>query len=471
MKKIYIWWEWINTGNFIDIIYPFSWKKIDEVCVAWEEHVEMAIKKAEKWLIKTKKLEPWQRSKILQNIVFDLKTKKEDFAKTLVLENWKTITEARSEMDRCISTYEIAIWETERISWEYNNLAINNMSTHRHAIVKKFPIWIIAWIAPFNFPMNLSAHKIAPAIATWCPIILKPSSKTPLTALMLASIIEKSWWPKAAFSVVVCYRIVWQKLVEDDRINLLSFTWSPNVWWEMKNKAWKKKVVLELGWNAWVIIDKKIDDWDWLINRLSLWAFYQAGQSCISVQKIYVHKSIYEELKEKLITKIKTMKVWDPVDIKSDIWWLIDNKNRIRLWNWINKAIENWATCPIWNKWDWTILYPTLLENVSNSTEISKEEAFWPVAILYKYSDFDKVLKEINKSKYWLQVWIFSKNIDKIWKLFEEAEVWWVIQNDIPSFRSDAMPYWWIKDSWFWREGVKYAMMDMLEEKVLVLNV
>lgn len=470
MKKIYLAWEWIDTKNYLDVVYPYNWEVFDQVSLAWESEINLAIEKAEIWFEKTKKLSPYERQEILKFIIEELKKQKEEFAKLLVLENWKTIKEARGEMERCISVFEIAVWETTRIYWEYSDLAVNSMSLWRHSLVKLFPIWIVSWIVPFNFPMNLAAHKIAPALAVCCPIIIKPASSTPLSMLKFAEIIEKSGWPKEAFSVVPATREDWQILVEDDRIKLLSFTGSPHVGWKMKNESWKKKVVLELGWNAWVIIDKNYENIDWLIDRLVIWWFYQAGQSCISVQKIFIHEDSYEFIKDKLVEKLKTLKVWDPMKEETFIWWIIDEKNRARLWKWIDEAIESWATCPIWNKWEWTILEPTLLENVWDSENISKEEAFWPVAVLYKFSSIDEAIGMVNNSKFWLQVWIFSKNIDTIWKVFDEVEVWWVIQNDVPSFRVDSMPYWWLKDSWLWREWVKYAMKDMLEEKVLVLK-
>ena len=470
MKKIYLAWSWIDTENYLDIIYPYTWETFDKVCLAWKKEINEAIEKAWAWFEKTRRLSPYERAEILKYIVSELTKQKEEFAKLLVMENWKTIKEARGEMDRCISTFEIAIWEATRIYWEYSDLWVNSMSVWRQWIVKYFPIWVIAWIVPFNFPMNLAAHKIAPAITTWCPIIIKPASSTPLSMLKFAEIIEKSQWPKEAFSVLPASREDGQILVEDERIKLLSFTGSPHVWWKMKEQAWKKKVVLELGWNAWVIIDQDYESMDWLIDRLTIGWFYQAGQSCISVQKIFIHETMYDLVKNKLIEKLKTLKTWDPMNEETFIGWIIDKKNRDRLWKWIKEAIESGATCPIWNKWDWTILEPTLLENVSDNQNISKEEAFWPVAVMYKFSGIDEAIKMVNNSKFWLQVWIFSKNIDTIRKVFEEVEVWGVIQNDVPSFRVDSMPYGWVKDSWLWREWIKYAMKDMLEEKILVLK-
>ena len=239
----------------------------------------------------------------------------------------------------------------------------------------------------------------------------------------------------------------------------------------MKEKAGKKKVVLELGGNASVIVDKDVEDWDWVINRIAMGAFYQAGQSCISVQKIYAHESIYESLKEKLILKVQSLIVGDPRAESTDIGGLIDHKNRQRLGDWIGTALLCGATCLTGNTGDGVILTPTLLEHVPDGADISREEAFGPVAIMYPFSDFTETIRAINASKFGLQVGIFSKNIDRIWQLFEEAEVGGVIQNDVPSFRVDSMPYGGLKDSGLGREGIRYAMQDMLEDKILVLKV
>lgn len=470
MKKLYIWWEWVDSWKYLDVDFPYNWEKIDTISLARDEDIDSSIEKALESFKQTSKMEPFQRADILRFIVKELEIQKEDFSKLLMLENWKTINEARLEIERTIVTFRIAIWEAERIYGESYDLWVSPLSAWRFGIVKKFPAWVVAWITPFNFPMNLSAHKIAPAIATGCPIIIKPASATPLTMLKLAEIIEKSDLSKWAFSVVPCDRHTWQKLVEDDRISVLSFTWSPFVWWKMKAEAWRKKTVLELWWNAWLIVDKDVENWDFVISRSVMWAYYQAGQTCISVQRIFVHSSIYDEFKAKFIKAIEEFKPWDPRLEETKMGSIIDQKNRDRLWEWINEAIEKWAKLLTWNKWEWTILEATLLENVPKNCELWVEEAFWAVASIEKFDNFDEVIEKVNDSKFGLQVWVFSKNIDNIMNCFNNIEVWWVIQNDVPSFRADMMPYWWVKDSGLWREGIKYAMEDMLEEKILVLK-
>jgi len=470
MQKIYVWWEWVDTGVYFDVEYPFDKTSVATISKAREEDVEEAIKKAEKAFIETKKLSPYERANILRDIVRKIWERHEEFARALTLENWKTINEARLEVSRTIVTFEIAIWEAERIAWEVTDLWVSPLSEWRLWIVRKFPAWIVAGITPFNFPMNLAAHKIAPAIATGSPIIIKPATMTPISMLMLAEVIESTDLPKWAFSVVPCDRWTWQKLVEDDRIAVLSFTGSPHVWWKMKKDAGKKKVVLELWGNAAVIIDKNIEDWDYVLDRTLMWAYYQAGQSCISVQRIIVHKDIKEEFTKRFIEKIKTLKSWNPKEETTTLWPIIDEKNKQRLVSWVNEAVEKWATLLTWWNWEWNILEATLLDNVPKDCELAIEEAFWAVAYLEEFETIDEAIQIVNDSKFGLQVWIFSDSLKDTMKIFEEAEVWGIIQNDVPSFRADAMPYWWIKDSGLWREWIKYAMEDMLEEKVLVIK-
>lgn len=470
MKKIYVWWEWIDSWVYFDVLYPYDDSKVETVSSARVEDIELAITKAQDAFKETKVMPPYKRANVLREIVAKMKDRHEEFAEALTKENWKTISEARLEVSRAIVTFEIAIWEAERIAWEVNDLWVSNLSEWRLWIVRKFPAGIVAWITPFNFPLNLAAHKIAPAIATWCPIIIKPATATPLSMLMLAEIIEETELPKWAFSVVPCDRHTWQILVEDDRIAVLSFTWSPHVWWKMKKDAGRKKVVLELWGNAAAIIDKNVSNWEYVLDRTLMWAYYQAGQSCISVQRILVHEDIKEEFTERFIKKINTLKAWDPKEESTTLWPIIDSKNKDRLLEWVDEAVSKGAKLLTWGKANFNTLEATLLENVPKDSELWVEEAFWAVAYIETFKDIDEAISKVNDSKFGLQVGIFSDSISDVMKVFEKCEVWWVIQNDVPSFRADAMPYWWVKDSWLWREWIKYAMEDMLEEKVLVIK-
>lgn len=327
----------------IDVKFPFDDSVVATVALAQPADIDSATCGAQESLSETTKLQPYERAEILSFIADEIEKQHEAFSQLLTQENGKTIRESRIEISRTIGTFRIAAGEAERVYGESYDLAVNPLASHRHAIVKKFPVGVVAGIAPFNFPMNLAAHKIAPAIATGCPIIVKPASATPLTLLKLAHIIEQSQWPKKAFSVVPCSRQVGQQLVEDDRIALLSFTGSPMVGWKMKSQAGKKKVVLELGGNAAVIVDKDVKDWDYVMSRCVIGAFFQAGQVCISVQRIYVHEDIFDTFKEKLLQAVKQLHVGDPRDEQVDMGGMIDQKNADRISDWIQEALDSGA--------------------------------------------------------------------------------------------------------------------------------
>lgn len=470
IQQFYIWGEWTDSNNQISILHPYDGHEVGQVYMAESKHIDQAILSAHQYLSDTKKLSPYEKVEILDFIVKELTAQAEEFAQLLMLENGKTIKEARLEVDRTISTFRIARAEAERIDGDSFDLWATKYSKGHYGIVKKFPIWVVVGIVPFNFPLNLWAHKIAPALATWCPIIIKPATQTSLSMIKFAKIIERSWRPKGAFSVIPCDRVVWQQLVEDDRIALLSFTWSPEVGRKMKSQSGKKKVVLELWGNAWVIIDDTEQDTDHIVSRIITGAYYQAGQVCISVQRIYIHSKYYDTIKFKLVSVIGNMKIGDPSQEDTDMWSVIDQKNTDRLVSWIDQAVSDWANCLIWGKAKGTLLAPTLLENVNWDMDIVSQEAFWPVAVLYKFDTIDQVIDMVNDSKFGLQVGIFSKDINHVWQVFDQVEVWWVIHDDVPSFRSDSMPYGGVKDSWLGREGVRYAMQDMLEDKVLVIK-
>lgn len=470
IQKFYIWGEWIESESHISISHPYDGHEVGQVYMAESYHIDKAIDIANVSLTDTKKLSPYEKVEILDFIVKELTIQSEEFARLVMLENGKTIKEARLEVDRTISTFRIARAEAERIDGDSFDLWATKYSKGRYGIVKKFPIWVVAGIVPFNFPLNLWAHKIAPAFAAWCPIIIKPATQTSLSMLLFAKIVERSGWPKGAFSVIPCDRTIWQQLVEDDRIALLSFTGSPEVGRKMKSQAGKKKVVLELWGNAWVIVDDTDQDIDYIVSRIITWAYYQAGQVCISIQRIYCHTKYYDTLRSKLISKIWDMKIGDPSNETTDMWSMIDQKNTDRLISWIDQAVTSGAKCLIWGKSKGTLLEPTLLENVTWDMDIVTQEAFGPVAVLYRFDTIEEVINMVNDSRFGLQVGIFSKDINHVRQVFDQVDVWWVIHDDVPSFRSDSMPYGGVKDSWLGREGVRYAMQDMLEDKVLVIK-
>jgi acyl-CoA reductase-like NAD-dependent aldehyde dehydrogenase len=334
---------------------------------------------------------------------------------------------------------------------------------------KRVPIGPCSFISPFNFPLNLAAHKIAPALAVGCPFVMKPASRTPLGALIIGEVLAETDLPKGAFSILPATRDGSDLFTTDDRLKLLSFTGSPEVGWALKAKAGKKKVVLELGGNAAVIVDADADLED-AATRIIFGAFYQSGQSCIGVQRIIVHESLYDRLKDILVTKAKALVAGDPREEDTFIGPMIDVKEATRLESWIEEAVGAGATLLCGGKRDGAMLDATLLENVPRGLKLRDEEAFGPVAILSKFSDFRAALDEVNDSRFGLQAGIFSRDIHKAMAAWDELEVGGILINDVPSYRVDNMPYGGVKDSGLGREGVRFAMEDMTEIRNLVIR-
>lgn len=472
MKRAYLAGEWVDTGQSLDVINPFSGEIVDSVAECGPEEVNLALDKAVAAQEKTRHLEPYQRAAALAAVRDGIGARNDEFVQTLSRENGKTLAESQLEVTRAIATFDIAVGEATRIQGEAYDLGINALSAGRRALIRHYPIGVVSAIAPFNFPLNLAIHKIAPAMAAGCPVVLKPASKTPLTALMLAEIIQKSGWPQEAFSVLPCNRSAGQTLVSDERIKLLSFTGSPEVGWKMKQEAGKKKVVLELGGNAGLIIDKDVRDWDWLINRAIVGAFYQCGQVCISVQRIFLHSAIIGEFRARFKIAAKSLQQGDPLDARTTLGPLIDRASRNRLQSWIQEALDKGAELVSGNSiapiGQGNSMAATILEEVDPTCQISTEEAFGPVVTLTPVDTMDEAFHRVNESRFGLQCGLFTNDFDTVMRAFDTLEVGGIIHNDVPSFRVDSMPYGGVKDSGLGREGIKYAMADMLEERLLV---
>ena len=472
MRKAYLAGQWVDTGHPLTVFNPYNGEPVANVAQCGEEEIDRAITAAVAALPTTRRLEPYQRAAALTFVRDGIASQKETFAHTLSLENGKTLAESRLEVARSIATFDIAIGEASRVYGEAYDLGINPLGAGRRALIRRYPIGVVAAIAPFNFPLNLAIHKIAPAMAAGCPVILKPASKTPLTALLLAEIIQKSGWPTGAFSVLPCNRAAGQKLVTDDRINLLSFTGSPEVGWQMKREAGKKRVVLELGGNAGLIVDRDVRDWDWLINRALLGAFYQCGQVCISVQRIFLHQDIIGEFRARFKKGTEGLVAGDPLAEGTTLGPLIDTANRQRLQTWIGEALEQGATLITGNTiapvGQGNSLAATILEEVDPRNRVLAEEAFGPIVTLIPVESMGEAFDQANDSRFGLQCGIFTNDFNTVIQAMDRLEVGGVIHDDVPSFRVDNMPYGGLKDSGLGREGVKYAMADMLEERVLV---
>jgi acyl-CoA reductase-like NAD-dependent aldehyde dehydrogenase len=431
--------------------------------------IDQAIEAAEHATKAMQAFPAYKRQEVLNHCVKRFEERFEEIAMALCLEAGKPIKDSRGEVTRLIDTFRIAAEEAVRIGGEVVPMDITPRAKGYTGMWKRVPIGPCSFISPFNFPLNLAAHKVAPAIAAGCPFILKPASLTPIGALIIGEILAETDLPEGAFSILPCHRDGADLFTTDDRLKLLSFTGSPDVGWQLKAKAGKKPVVLELGGNAACLVDEGTDVDD-AVARIVFGAYYQSGQSCISVQRIIVHESLYDEVKEKLTKAVNALVHGDPRDENTFIGPMISEKEATRLHNWVIDAVEKGAKVLCGGQRDGAMLDATLLENVDSHLDVNQQEAFGPVAILSKFTDFDKALEAINDSMFGLQAGLFTKDIYKIQKAWDELEVGGVVIGDVPSYRVDHMPYGGVKDSGLGREGVRYAIEDMTELRMLVIR-
>ncbi|NBX93944.1 MAG: aldehyde dehydrogenase family protein [Proteobacteria bacterium] len=455
--------------EFLPVIDKFSQNPIAQVSVATPEDIEKGISLACQAAPVLAKMSSYERRDILEFCVLKFKEQEKEFAELLCLEVGKPIKDARIEVARFIDTFRIAAEEVGRLYGEIMPLDRTARGKNYQGFSKRFPIGPCSFISPFNFPLNLTAHKIAPALAVGCPFVLKPATRTPLTALKIGEILSGASLPSGAFSILPCPRNGADLFTSDDRIKLLSFTGSPSVGWDLRAKAGKKKVVLELGGNAACIVDETahVDD---CVQRILIGAFSQSGQSCISVQRILIHKTIYSEVREKLIKATQLLRSGDPKSESTDIGPLISETDANRLESWIHQAQKRGASVLCGGKRTGAVLDATLLENVPVDEPLCAEEAFGPVAVITSFSSFSECLQVANNSRFGLQAGVFTQNIDHALKAWNELEVGGVIINDIPSWRADCMPYGGVKDSGMGREGVRFAMEDMTEPRLMVVR-
>jgi acyl-CoA reductase-like NAD-dependent aldehyde dehydrogenase len=411
----------------------------------------------------------YERQAVLQHCVDRFKERQEELAYALCVEAGKPIRDSEGEVARLLDTFRIAAEESVRMTGEVQPLDISPRAKGYQGMWKRVPIGPCSFISPFNFPLNLAAHKIAPAIAVGCPFVMKPASRTPLGAIIMGEVLAETDLPKGAFSILPAHREGADLFTTDERLKLLSFTGSPEVGWDLKARAGKKKVVLELGGNAAVIVDRDAD-LDDALERVIFGAFYQSGQSCIGVQRILVHADVYDEFRAMLVRKTKTLVAGDPKDRDVFIGPMIDVREAQRLDNWIEEAVEKGAKLLCGGKRDGAMLEATLLEDVDPSTRLNAEEAFGPVAFLIRFTDFSAALDIVNDSRFGLQAGIFTRDLFKALDAWDRLEVGGVVINDVPSYRVDNMPYGGVKDSGLGREGVRFAMEDMTEIRNLVIR-
>ena len=431
--------------------------------------VAQAIGAAQEAFAATRRMPAFQRQAVLSHAVERVTQRQSELAEALAIEAGKPIRDARGEVTRLIDTFRIAAEEAVRIAGEWLPLDISPRAAGYQAIVRRFPLGPCALITPFNFPMNLVAHKVAPAIAAGCPWVLKPASATPVGALILGEILAETKLPPGAFSIVPCSAADAEPLVTDERIKLLSFTGSPEVGWSLKARAGQKRVTLELGGNAACIVDRDAD-LDFAAERITSGAFYQSGQSCISVQRIIAHRAIYEALKARLIERATKLKAGDPLDEQTFLGPLITEADALRIEQWVGEAVVAGARVLCGGHRDGVFYEATYLENVDPRQKISCIEVFGPVATIQPFYEFADAVRIANDSRYGLQCGVFTQDLRHAFYAYEELDVGGVIVNDIPSFRVDNMPYGGVKHSGQGREGVRYAIEEMTERKLLVLN-
>ncbi len=430
----------------------------------YEEAAEAAVAAFEV----TRKLPAYERAAILRTISAGIRARREELARLISLEAGKPIRDALVEVDRATLTFRLGAEEAERIGGELIPLDLMASSKDRIGITRRFPVGPIAAISPFNFPLNLAAHKLAPAIAAGCSIVLKPPSKDPLTMLTVAEIVEEAGAPAGSVSILPMSRELGDRLVADDRFRLLTFTGSPAVGWGMKARAGKKKVVLELGGNAGAIVDRTAD-LDWAVKRITVGAFAYAGQVCISVQRLFVHDEVIDVFVEKLIASSSALRLGDPLDPQADLGPMVDEKAALRTQSWVDQAVAMGGRVLLGGTANGTFFPPTILADTPVEAKVCSDEAFAPVVVLFRFSDFADAIRQVNASYFGLQAGVFTNDLAHAFSAFDELEVGGVILNDIPTYRIDHMPYGGVKDSGLGREGLRHAIEDMTEIRILVV--
>jgi acyl-CoA reductase-like NAD-dependent aldehyde dehydrogenase len=461
--------RWREDGDAVEIRAPYDGSLIARVIQGRHEHAEAAIAAAAKAFGTTRRLPAFERQRVLRQISAGIAARKEEFATTLAQEAGKPIKGARVEVERSIFTFNVAAEESTRLYGEYLPLDWQEFTAGRWGIVRRFPLGPIAGITPFNFPLNLVAHKVAPAIAAGCSIVLKPAPQTPLCSLLLAECVQQAGWPDGGLNVLPLSNDDTGLLVTDDRIKLITFTGSVPVGWDIKRRAGKKKVLLELGGNAAVIVHSDAD-LAYAAERCVTGGFGYSGQTCISVQRILVEHSVYGRFTDLLVEGVKKLKIGDPLDSSTDVGPLIRESDAVRTAGWIEEAMHGGARVLCGGHRLGMIVEPTVLTGTNPGMKVNRQEVFGPVVTVEPYTTFDEALHRVNHSAFGLQAGLFTRDAKLIFQAYDELEVGGLIAGDVPSFRIDHMPYGGVKDSGLGREGLRYAIEEMTEPKLLVMN-
>src|ERR1700678_827726 len=458
--------KWVEDGDIVEVRAPYDGSVIARVVRGRREHADAAIAAAVKAFGTTRRLPAFERQRVLRQISAGITERKEEFSRTLALEAGKPIKAARQEVERSIFTFNVGAEESTRIYGEVLPLDWQEFTAGRWGIVRRFPLGPVAGITPFNFPLNLVAHKVAPAIAAGCSMVLKPAPQTPLCSLLLAECVQQAGWPDGGLNVLPLSNEDASLLVTDDRIKLISFTGSAPVGWDIKRRAGKKKVVLELGGNAGVVVHHDAD-LEYAAERCVTGGFGYAGQTCISVQRILVEHSVYGRLTDLLVEGVKKLRSGDPLEESTDVGPLIRESDAIRVTNWIEEAVRSGAHLLCGGRRHGSIVDPTVLTGTKPEMKVNCQEIFGPVVTVEPYQNFDEALRRINNSNYGLQAGLFTRDVKLLFQAYDELEVGALVAGDIPSFRIDQMPYGGVKDSGLGREGLRHASEEMTAPKYL----
>lgn len=463
--------EPVYANRELEVTDKYSNEVVTRVAQAHAADIDAAIAAAVRAQEPLAKLAPYERQEVLEHCVKRFRERFEELAFALCVEAGKPLKDARGEVSRLIDTFKVAAEESVRIGGEVLNLELSARTRGYRGMYKRVPIGPCSFISPFNFPLNLAAHKVAPAIAAGCPFVLKPASRTPLGALMMGEVLAETKLPKGAFSILPCHRDGADLFTTDERLKLLSFTGSPGVGWDLKARAGKKKVILELGGNAACLVDKdQRDRLDHVVQRCIFGGFYQSGQSCISVQRVLVHEELYDAFRERFVRAVKALPAGDPKEERTFLGPMISEGEARRLHEWILQAVSNGANLLAGGNRTGNFLEATVLEHVGREEPAVCEEAFGPLVVLSKYTDFEAALAEINDTKFGLQAGLFTDDLHKAMRAWDVLDVGGVVVGDVPSWRVDNMPYGGVKDSGLGREGVRFALEDMTELRLLVVK-
>ena len=458
-----------RAGDSYAVRSPYDRRTVAAVHRATADQVEAAITGAAESFATTRRLASHERAAVLERISGALVQRRDELARTIVLEAGKPLKTARVEVDRAAFTFRIAAEEAKRIYGEIVPLDWLPGAEGRVAHVRRVPLGPIAGITPFNFPLNLVAHKVAPALAAGNPIVVRPASQTPLSALKLGEIVIAAGWPEAAVAVVPSTTDVAAPLVEDDRIKLLTFTGSPAVGWALKARAGAKRVTLELGGNAPVIIHRDADI-EYAAERVAWGGFVQSGQTCISVQRVYVDEAVSDRFADELLRRVRELVTGDPLDEATDVGPLIDDAAAERVEAWVDEAVAAGAEVLAGGSRDGRMWQPTVLAGVPEELRVSCQEVFAPLVVLSRYGDPLDAIERATTSRFGLQAGLFTHDLRLVEAAFERLETGGVMVNDVSTFRVDHMPYGGVKESGTGREGLRYAIEEMTELKLLTFN-